>query len=61
MIFCSVPDEWVPEKEYKPTKVVSIPSLQPSAKIALKPSLFPERDEAQPRQKQRRKPVSKHT
>ncbi|KAJ8922581.1 hypothetical protein NQ315_007611 [Exocentrus adspersus] len=55
-----IPDEWVHEKEYQPTKVVSIPSLQASAKTALKPSLFPE-DDGQPRQKQRRKPVSKHT
>nr|XP_023013608.1 zinc finger protein jing homolog isoform X2 [Leptinotarsa decemlineata]XP_023013609.1 zinc finger protein jing homolog isoform X2 [Leptinotarsa decemlineata] len=54
-----VPDEWVPEKEYKPTRIVSIPHLDPSSKNALKPSLFPSKQP--PRQKHRRKPMSKQT
>ncbi|XP_057667272.1 uncharacterized protein LOC130900590 [Diorhabda carinulata] len=55
-----VADEWVSEKEYKPTKVVSIPHLKPSSKSALSPSLFPE-NQTQPRQKHRRKQISKRT
>ncbi|CAG9854580.1 unnamed protein product, partial [Phyllotreta striolata] len=63
-----IPDEWVPEKEYKPTRVVSIPRLQPSSKSALGPSLFPRASDATstatpatPRRKHRRKPMSKRT
>ncbi|CAG9820123.1 unnamed protein product, partial [Phaedon cochleariae] len=51
------PDEWVLEKEYKPTRIVSIPHLDPSSKDALRPSLFP----SQPRRKHHRKPISKQT
>ncbi|CAG9826020.1 unnamed protein product [Diabrotica balteata] len=54
-----IADEWVSEKEYKPTRVVSIPHLQPSSKTALSPSLFS--NEVQPRQKRSRKQISKQT
>ncbi|RZB39870.1 zinc finger protein jing -like, partial [Asbolus verrucosus] len=51
-----IPDEWVSEKEYVQTKVVPIPSLQPSAKDALNSRLFPpERSKTE----RRRKPISK--
>lgn len=39
--FCSIPDEWVTEKEYVAEKSVIIPSLNPSAKDALNSCLFP--------------------
>ncbi|XP_049825455.1 uncharacterized protein LOC109604411 isoform X2 [Aethina tumida] len=60
-----VSDEWVSEKEYKPTKQVSIPVLDSSSKDALKPALFPtesgptlELSGASKRKKHRRKPIN---
>ncbi|KAG5864591.1 hypothetical protein JTB14_016547 [Gonioctena quinquepunctata] len=43
----------------KPTRIVSIPKLDSSSENALKPSLFPSNQP--PRQKHRRKPMSKQT
>nr|CAH7731793.1 unnamed protein product [Callosobruchus chinensis] len=51
-----VPDEWVSETDYKPVKSVSIPTLSPTSKLALRPLLFPTTNEEQPRRKQQRKP-----
>ncbi|XP_050300427.1 uncharacterized protein LOC126738965 isoform X2 [Anthonomus grandis grandis] len=50
------PDEWVVEKEYKPTKALPIPSLSPKSREALGPSLFPENQKIVG-QKHRRKPL----
>lgn len=36
-----VPDEWISEKEYKPTKALPITSLPPEGREALRPALFP--------------------
>ncbi|KAF2879756.1 hypothetical protein ILUMI_26413 [Ignelater luminosus] len=52
-----LPDEWVQESEYSSTKIVSIRTLQPTAKNALRPVLFPPHNNSQlNRRKQRRKP-----
>ncbi|CAH1128887.1 unnamed protein product [Ceutorhynchus assimilis] len=50
------PDEWVSEKEYKPTKTVSIPALSPQSREALSPTLFPD-SQRRAGQKHRRKPL----
>ncbi|XP_031338197.1 uncharacterized protein LOC116167097 [Photinus pyralis] len=49
-----LPDEWVHEKEYSPSKVISIRQLQPNALNELNPILFPHHSKR--RHKQRRKP-----
>ncbi|KAL1509535.1 hypothetical protein ABEB36_004250 [Hypothenemus hampei] len=49
------PDEWISEKEYKPTKALPIPSLSPEARESLSPILFPY-SQRQAGQKHRRKP-----
>lgn len=51
-----IPDEWVTEKEYVPTKSVPISSLHSAAKDVLISHLFPS---DQRRQERRRKPISK--
>ncbi|CAH1970184.1 unnamed protein product [Acanthoscelides obtectus] len=56
-----VPDEWVSESAYKPSKSVSIPSLSPTSKVALKPVLFPSTKDEEPRRKQQRKQPKRQT
>lgn len=61
IVLFSVPDEWVLEHELKPTKEVLIPKLDQTSKDALNPSLFPEKNNEQVRQKHRRKPIIKRS
>uniref|UniRef100_A0AAR5QAB1 C2H2-type domain-containing protein n=1 Tax=Dendroctonus ponderosae TaxID=77166 RepID=A0AAR5QAB1_DENPD len=50
------PDEWISEKEYKPTKALRIPTLSTTSREALNPILFPS-SQRQSGQKHRRKPL----
>lgn len=53
-----VSDEWISEKEYQPTKLIPIPSLDVSAKATLKPCLHLAKDRSH---KHRRKYIRKET